>query len=324
MTLEGAVMVLEQETGRLRWLRRLPPSDPHGTTGVLAAEGRLYVVRQRTKESGFLYCLDLTDGRPVWTAPVGSTNWYARAAPILADGVVSFGHLKGNPGSSVIQGWDAATGKSLWEVKLEVAQYEAHGCAIDGRLVYSGGSRKDREGETLAIEPKTGTVLWRTTDVHCGYRGTPSARDGRVYLTGWDLPPACVSATDGSVVWKSERRFTWGHAPALGPDFFTGRGYSGHAEAWRLEDGKPKMAGKKQVLLGGPDHACGPVVLTSGGFSLATTVSGLYVRDVSTGEILWRSPGFAPRSCSNPIAASGRVFYNPQVNGMLYCFEPEK
>jgi len=54
------------------------------------------------------------------------------------------------------------------------------------------------------------------------------------------------------------------------------------------------------------------------------TVSGLYARDVSTGQILWNSPGFAPRSCSSPIAANGRVFYNPQANGMLYCFEPSR
>jgi outer membrane protein assembly factor BamB len=324
MTLEGTVVCLEQETGRLRWRRRLPPNDPHGTTGVLCADGRLYVVRQQSKERGLLYCLDLSDGRTVWTAPVGSTNWYARGAPILAEGLVSFGHLKGTPPASVVEAWDAASGKPAWELKLEVAQWESHGCVVDGSLVYSGGSRKDADGETVAIVPRTGRVLWRTTEGHCGYRGTPSARDGRVYLTGWSLPIACVSAADGALLWRTERKQGWGHAPALGSDFLTGRGYSGHAEAWSLADGKAKMAGKKQILLGGPDHACGPVILTSGGLSLATTVSGLYVRDSNTGEILWRSPGFAPRSCSNPIAASGRVFYNPQVNGMLYCFEAEK
>ncbi len=324
MTLEGAAICLEQETGRLRWRRRLPPADPHGTTGVLCADGRLYVVRQATKDRGLLYCLDGADGRALWTAPVGGASWYARAAPLHAGGVVAFGHLKGTPPVSVVEAWDAATGQPAWEVRLEVAQHEAHGCVLDGRMIFSGGSRKDREGETVAIEPRTEKVAWRTTEAHCGYRGTPSGRDGRVYLTGWDLPPACVSAADGTLLWKAERRLTWGHAPALGPDFFTGRGYSGRAEAWRLEDGKPKTDGKKQILLGGPDHACGPVILTSGGLSLATTVSGLHVRDWRTGELLGSSPGFAPRSCSNPIAANGRVFYNPQVNGMLYCFEPAK
>jgi outer membrane protein assembly factor BamB len=218
----------------------------------------------------------------------------------------------------------SATEEDLVGVKLEGAQGEAHGCAEGGILVFSGGGRKDPLGETVAIEPGSGRVLWRSTESHCGYRGTPSARDGRVYLSGWDVPVTCVSAADGKVLWKTDQKMHWGHVPALGPDYFTGRGYSGHAVAWRLEDGKPKRVDGKQILLGGPDHACGPVLLTSGGHSIAVTVSGLHVRDASTGRMLWQSPGFAPRSCSSPIAASGRVFYNPQVNGMLYCFEPAK
>jgi hypothetical protein len=34
--------------------------------------------------------------------------------------------------------------------------------------------------------------------------------------------------------------------------------------------------------------------------------------------------GFAPRNCGNPAVANGRLFINPQDNGMVYCFEPEK
>jgi len=323
ITLEGTALCLEQQTGRLRWRRRLPGEDAHGTTGVLCDRGRAYVVRPSSKK-GVLYCLDLADGRTIWTAPIGATQWYARGAPVMVENIVAFGHLKGEPAASVVEAWDAETGKPAWEVKLEDAKWEGHGCALGGVLIFSGGSRPDTKGETVAIEAKRGKVLWRSTEAHCGYRGTPSARDGRVYLSGWDLPTSCVSVDDGKILWRTEQKFTWGHVPALGPDFFCGRGYSGRSEAWRLEDGKPKKAGAKQIPLGGPDHACGPVLLTSSGLSLAVTVSGLYARDASTGEILWRSPGFAPRSCSSPIAANGRVFYNPQVNGMLYCFEPAK
>jgi outer membrane protein assembly factor BamB len=322
VTMEGTALCLEQQTGRLRWRRRFPGEDAHGTTGVLCDDGRAYVCRPATKNRGMLYCLDLKDGRVLWSAPLGSAHWYARGAPVKVGDVIAFGHLKGEPAVSVVEAWDAATGTPAWEVKLEDAKWEGHGCALDGIMVFSGGARPDLKGETVGIEGRTGKVLWRTTEAHCGYRGTPSARDGRVYLSGWDLPAACVSIADGKILWRTEQKFTWGHVPALGPDFFCGRGYSGRSEAWRLEDGKPKKAANKQIPLGGPDHACGPVLLTSSGLSLAVTVSGLYARDASTGQIVWNSPGFAPRSCSSPIAANGRVFYNPQVNGMLYCFEP--
>ena len=44
--------------------------------------------------------------------------------------------------------------------------------------------------------------------------------------------------------------------------------------------------------------------------------------DCQTGEVRWKSPGFASWTCPNPIASNGRIFYCPQVNGTLYCFEP--
>ncbi len=325
VTLEGTVLCLEQETGRLRWRRRLPPADQHITSGALCLEGRIYVPRPASKSRGILYCLDQATGDTVWTAALGGSNWYARGAPVWAEGLVGVGHLKGEPPAPVVEAFDAKTGKALWEVKLEKAQLEPHGCSADGTFVFSAGvGRNDAQGETVAIEAKTGRVLWRSTEAHCGYRGTPSSRDGRAYLSGWSLPVTCISVADGKVLWRTEQKMTWGHVPALGPDFFSGRGYSGHAASWSLEDGKPRKHEGKQVLLGGPDHACGPVLFTSGGASIAVTVSGLYVRDAATGRMLWQSPGFAPRSCSSPIAASGRIFYNPQANGMLYCFEPAR
>src|SRR4026209_2477086 len=105
----------------------------------------------------------------------------------MVENIVAFGHLKGEPAASVVEAWDAATGTPAWEVKLEDAKWEGHGCALGGGLIFSGGAR-GTEGETVASGGRTGKVLWRWTQAHCGYRGTPSGRDGRVYLSGWDLP----------------------------------------------------------------------------------------------------------------------------------------
>jgi hypothetical protein len=43
---------------------------------------------------------------------------------------------------------------------------------------------------------------------------------------------------------------------------------------------------------------------------------------MDSGKILWQSLGFAPRACTSPTAANGRIFFSPNVNNMLYCFEP--
>ena len=104
---------------------------------------------------------------------------------------------------------------------------------------------------------------------------------------------------------------------------FVTRGYGGHGILRNLSDGKPILRNNREVLGGCPDHSCAPVLLTTAGISYAVSTSGLYARDLSNGQILWQSRGFAPRACTTPIAANGRLFFSPNVNNTLYCFEPE-
>ena len=275
-----------------------------------------------------LFCLDGANGETLWTAEIGMGG-SSRAAPVLLDGVVAFGSRKGK--EPVVEAWDAETGKPAWQVKLEARAEKMagpSGCAHGGVMYFTVGVGKWRwkqvgdhpRGETVAIEAKTGKVLWRTAECHGSGSATPTVRDGRLYLID-DQELICASAADGKVVWR-ERVGMWFHSPSLGPDYFTGRGYSGGAVRRSFKDRRPEKHQRKTIQLGGPEHACGPVMLTSGGLSIAVTVGGLHIRDVRTGELLWRSKGFAPRTCSNAIASNGRIFYNPQVDGVFYCFEP--
>jgi len=105
---------------------------------------------------------------------------------------------------------------------------------------------------------------------------------------------------------------------SIGADFLVTRGYGGHGIKVRLEDGKDYPGCRE---LGGETHACGAVALTPN-YSFAITLAGLNVREVQTGKLLWRSPGFAPRACVNPALANGRVFWTSGANGMVYCWEP--
>jgi hypothetical protein len=43
---------------------------------------------------------------------------------------------------------------------------------------------------------------------------------------------------------------------------------------------------------------------------------------VRTGELRWKSPGFAPRGCVNAVLADGRVFWPSAASGVVYCWEP--
>src|SRR5262249_60409564 len=95
-----------------------------------------------------------------------------------------------------------------------------------------------------------------------------------------------------------------------------------HRLVRHLSSAKVVKVKGKELLGGCPDHACSPVLLTSAKLSFAVSSSGLYVRDLTTGEIVWQSLGFAPRTCTNPVPANGRLFFSPNANNMLYCFEP--
>jgi len=340
-TLAGLVCCIEQATGRIRWRVKMPRYG-WSHAGVLCAEGRVYVPRaagdrKTSGQFGGIYCLDAATGETVWKAfdawGSGTGLTEVRAAPVLAKGVLAFGSSKGKPRVSKVHGWDAKTGKHLWEVEVKAAGKGLQGpvgCVLDDVMIFScGGSRKDGSGETVAIKPETGEIIWRTSEAWSSRNHPPTARDGRVYLRG--APPdkiaTCLSAKDGKLIWRAGGNPGHGvmDAIALGPDFLTMRFYGGLALKWRLSDGVLEKAGKRKHLdIGGGGHSCGAVAVTAAGLVLAPTADGLCVVDAKTGKILWRSLGMNPRACPNPCVANGRVFYAPQVNGMLYCFEPEE
>lgn len=334
MTKSGLICALEQETARIRWRHKLP-RQRYGSHGLLCVDGRIYAARS-DRESGTqdaLFCLEQSDGRELWRRDVGRIDsGFSKAPAIVADGVVAFASLQGAPLQPVVEAWDAATGEPMWTVSMTIEKaYDRQrlnaptGCAMDGVMFFSSGGKTDDKpeqrypGETIAIEAKTGKVLWRTREAFTTAYSNIAARDGRLYVFAYAGPMTCLSAKDGSVVWRSEREYNYfQHGPTLGTDFFAVKGYGGHTSRYSLADCTPQK-GK----LGGTEHTCASALLTSGGLSILPTVGGLYVRDAESGELLWLSPkGFGGRNCANPAVTNGRIYVNPQVNGMIHCFEP--
>jgi outer membrane protein assembly factor BamB len=169
-----------------------------------------------------------------------------------------------------------------------------------------------KRGEAVAIEAKTGDVLWRNSEVF----GTGHAfiRGNQLFLQEHAKGLHCVNPKTGKPVWKGGA--THVKHFSLGPDYIVSRGYGGGAGTIAAADGKPVRRGQ----LGGPTHACGPVALTPK-YSFAITVGGLNVREVGSGKLTWLSSGFAPRGCVNAILSNGRVFWPSAASGMVYCWE---
>lgn len=326
VTFRGLVTCQEQSTGRMRWRLQLPGREIATSAGLLAADGKLFVPRPPYGSTeGTFVCLDLRDGRLLWSADIGGRYIWERAAPVLAEGKVAFGSSqKGTPPGTAIQAWETDTGKPAWKVELNVAGNRSGsigGCS-DGKVMYftagagtwqwkQEGDKK--RGEFVAIEAKTGKVLRRSNEL---FGSTyPVLAGDRLFLNE-EGGLQCVSADEGKLLWK--RSLSGSTRFSVMNDFLVARGYGGHGTKLRLEDGKDYPNCKQ---LGGLTHACGPVALTPN-VAFAITVGGLNVRDVKTGDLLWQSPGFAPRGCVNAVLANGRVFFPTAASGMIYCWEP--
>lgn len=331
---EGMLMAVEQGTGRIRWRQRLDSNHSCGA-GLLYADGRLYVPRPKANASrgacpeARLYCLDAADGSEKWSAPIGANTDSFRTAPVLADGVVAYATRddRSDPKQvdAVLRAYDAKTGAPQWKLSLgefagtNILRPNVAGCVQDGIMYFSFGGWDNQPGATWALEPKTGKVLWRNTQQSISNRGGITASQGRIFLGGRGV--SCLNADNGSLLWRNQQLSSYSSGVTLGAEFFTVRSYAGQAYSYSLKTGQP-LPPAKPTFIGATYHTCGPVVFTPN-LVLAMSVGGLDVRDAKNGKELWKSSGFGPRACANPVLASGRIFYCPTANGMLYCWDPD-
>ncbi|PCJ61851.1 MAG: hypothetical protein COA79_06030 [Planctomycetota bacterium] len=321
ITLQRTVTCREQESGRIRWRRRLPIGTPQLTnsSGLLVANNLLYVPCP-AKNGGKFFCLDMKDGSEVWSVAIGSKGIWNRASPVIAEGVVTFSHI---PLGRIprVEGWDAKTGKQLWQVKFNVNS-DAPGGSTDGKVFYYSSGREKwgwkpkgdmKRGEVMSIDAKSGKVLMSSVDLFG--TGNTFIRGNNLYLQEHAKGLHCINAKTFKPIWKGGS--THVKHFSLGSDFIVTRGYGGRAINFKILDGK--ATGGAQ--LGGATHSCGPVSLTPK-YSFAITVGGLIVREIGTGKLLWQSPGFAPRGCVNPSISNGRVFWPSAASGVIFCWEP--
>ena len=337
VTLGGLVVCREQETGRMRWRRKLPGQVWTRST-LLCAEGKVFISRMFSLRypmvkdlPSMFFCLDDETGEILWEEPIGIGD-RLRASPVYTEGVVSYGSLYADGETDVqkVDAWDASSGESLWTIQLNSSGKMLNGpsgCAGEGIMFFTGGGQTDpREGETIAIAPRTGEILWRTSKAYASQTGTPSYRDGKIYLPGaYKLPISCLSAQKGQIIWQQQSIVERWHVEtcALGPDYLTvNNKYEGGAWRWNLADGSIVGSLDDPIQLWGSSHGCGAIVLTSEGYALSATVEGIFAVNCETGKVIWKSPGFASWTCPHPIATNGRIYYCPQVNGTFYCFEP--
>jgi outer membrane protein assembly factor BamB len=143
-------------------------------------------------------------------APQGSEKPYTFGGELVVpkDGseVMSFIYSNDNPyypknHHPRLWAWDLDTGKVVWE--KDFFEFGRGGndcgiCILDGKLYYSvffgydaetkrrRGLPVENNGLTCCIDPATGKVLWQTNEYYVTSKCTLSARDGKLYIGGYN------------------------------------------------------------------------------------------------------------------------------------------
>jgi outer membrane protein assembly factor BamB len=261
---------------------------------------RVYTMYQdQTKEYGV--CLDAETGDKVWEygmgAPYKNVATGPRATPTVDGDVVYFQDAQGN-----VACVKAADGKEVWKDNLITklgAKYinwrVANSPFISGDLLVLNPGAKG--ASIVALNKKTGAIIWKTLDDVAGY-STPvemkiGGVDSFVLLTGEAV--VGVAAKDGAPLW----RYPWPNkskinVPATvveGDKVFVTTGYGIGCVLLQIVPEGDKFTAK-EVWPISKDMQCrygNPIVID--GYAYGTNEKKLTCVDLKTGKATWTYGG---------------------------------
>jgi outer membrane protein assembly factor BamB len=186
----------------------------------------------------------------------------------------------------------ADNGKELWSTDTGGASTMANAVLADGAVVIAVcGQRGTFDTETIALNPSTGKMLWRSQYGHCD--GSPSFGAGKVFVN--DVLPADMQLRKNTVV------------AAL--DAGTGKPIWVYSEK---NHGLWSIVGSDEVAVAGT-YANGTY------YQPAPLDDQLIAFDGNTGKIRWRFHTAGPTKMS-PVIANGRLYIGDTA-GMLYTLD---
>ncbi len=272
-------------------------------------------------------------------APQGSEKPYTfGGAPVVPpDGteVMSFIYSNDNPyypknHHPRIWAWDLETGKVVWEkdfFDLGRGGNDCGICVLDGKLYYSvffgydaetkrrRGLPVENNGLTCCIDPKTGKILWQTNQYYVTSKCTLSARDGRLYIGGYNKANAgtddrfvwCLDASTGKLVWKSDAVTSALNVVSVGERFMFSNALRGKGNVFDSRTGKVVYSIQT-------NYACCRFTLSEP-YVLGANMDMI---DLSqNGKLVSTGPAIDSRECLGAVVSNGRIFYSSQASGFV-------
>jgi len=270
-------------------------------------------------------------------APSGSEKafaWRNLTKTLNNEEVMSFIYSHNNPyypkdNHPLIWAWDLKTGKLVW--KKDFSEYGSGGndCGLalmDGNLYYSTffGYQADKRrrrgiteginGLTAKLDPTTGKVQWLSTKHHVTAGCTVTAKDGRLYLGGYnpvnettkDRHIWCLDAKDASVIWKSDAVPSAVNVVTVGEKFIFSNAIRAQCHVFDKATGK--ITYRFDL-----DYNCARFTFSEP-FLMGPNMDML---DLSNGhKLVATGPAVDSRECLGSAVSNGRIFYISQASGL--------
>ena len=205
----NSLLKLSSKSGRLQWHFQAVPNDlydwdlqlspmwiPHHKRPMIVTAGKM----------GYIYAIEPSTGKLVWKVPVGDHNGRdndSRKALTNPGSVTITPPIEVQPGvyggvETNMAYEDGVVYAAIANLSTTLSDLDVNYGGATGTFDYEGNS-----GEFLAIDVKTGRVLWTTTLPTMAF-GAATVSNDLVFTTTFDGTVYAFSKKDGSIVWQDK------------------------------------------------------------------------------------------------------------------------
>jgi outer membrane protein assembly factor BamB len=328
---QEAVVCYDASTGDEIWAHEDAVRFEEGVSGPgpratpTYADGRVFTLGA----TGILNCLDAATGKRRWSrdiaaeAPAKVPMWGFASSPLVATGLVIV--FAGGESDQNLMAYDVESGERAWTARAGLGSYSSPQLAtIAGKpqcLIYS-------DGGLTAVDPATGTVLWKHGE---GMPGAPATLQPHVIgesqllvhtLVGVSSAVAMLDVSRQGDAWEVKE--SW-RSRDLKPEFPDLVVHEGHAYGFDvayfccidLAKGKRRWKGGR--------YGRGQVVLLADqGLLLVISEAGeaiLLAANPERQEILGRLQALKGTTWNHPVIAHGRLYVRNDEE--MACYELE-